>query len=407
MKRLSLKILGIFIIGVIILQSTVRIAYAENETDKWKQQQNESDKKIEEAKEHLDEIKEEKSETLKQVETLTTQIAQYQEQINDLDSQIGDLESKISVAQSQLEKAQEDYTRQEELLEARLVTIYEAGETSYLDFLLSSENIADLISNYYLVTEIATTDTELLEKIQKQKEEIENAKKTLEASKSELATSKASKQKVATQLKDSKAEKDKYASQLNEEEKKTQAEIEQLQADNERIKKELAAAEERYRKQLEELKNKPDSSNGGTASGGNYNSGGSGFLQKPVKTGSITATMYYSSGKYHGALDYGISVGTTVYAAADGVVYAASYAPGSYGYYIVIQHVNGLRTWYAHGNGTFYVSQGQTVSKGQPIMQSGNSGNSFGPHLHFEVRVSPYSWYYGGNDSRRDPRNYM
>lgn len=117
--------------------------------------------------------------------------------------------------------------------------------------------------------------------------------------------------------------------------------------------------------------------------------------------------MYYSSGKYHGALDYGVSVGTTVYAAADGVVLNASYAAGSYGYYITIQHTNGLRTYYCHGNGTFYVSAGQTVSRGQAIMLSGNSGNSSGPHLHFEVRVSPYSWYSSGNDSRRDPRNYF
>ena len=178
---------------------------------------------------------------------------------------------------------------------------------------------------------------------------------------------------------------------------------------------ELKAAEERYKAQLEALKNKTQNNNnnsntnGNTSNqgGGNYQAGTSGFLQRPVQSGSITATMYYSSGKYHGALDYGVPVGTNVYAAADGAVYLASYAPGSYGYYIVIQHTNGLRTYYAHGNGTFYVSAGQTVSKGQPIMQSGNSGNSFGAHLHFEVRVSPYTWYSSGNDSRRDPRNYM
>ena len=117
--------------------------------------------------------------------------------------------------------------------------------------------------------------------------------------------------------------------------------------------------------------------------------------------------MYYSSGRYHGAIDYGVPIGTTVYAAADGVVLSATHLTTSYGNYIVIQHANGLRTWYAHGNGVFYVSPGDTVSKGQPIMQSGNSGNSTGPHLHFEVRVPPYNYSYSGNDSRRDPRNYM
>jgi murein DD-endopeptidase MepM/ murein hydrolase activator NlpD len=345
---------------------------------------------------------------MKQVEEISSQISQYQAQIDELDEKISDLNTKISEAEANLKKAEEDYTKQEELLEARLVATYEAGDTSYLDVLLSSESITDLISNYYLVTEVATNDAELLEKIEEQKKQIETAKQTLETSKNELATSKASKQSVTTQLQASKKQKDSYVAQLSEDEKQTQAEIDQLQADNDKITKELKAAEERYRQQLEALKNKGNSSGSSTSnSGDTFTGGGSGFLQRPVKSGSVTTTMYYSSGKYHGALDYGVPSGTTVYAAADGVVLTKASLSGSYGNYIVIQHVNGLRTWYAHGNGVFYVSAGQTVSKGQAIMQSGNSGNSSGPHLHFEVRVSPYTWSYSGNDSRRDPRNYM
>lgn len=412
MKKLSLKLVGILIIGVIVLQSTFVMAAS---TSDLKNQQSENNKKINETQEELNEIKEEKSETVKQVEQLSTQISQYQTQIDELDDKISELNDKIKDSEEKLNKKQEDYTKQEELLQARLVATYEAGDTSYLDVLLSSEGITDLISNYYLVTEVATNDTELMEKIQKEKEEIENAKAELESSKKDLDTSKASKQSITTQLQDSKKEKDSYVAKLSEDEKQTQSELDQLQADNDKIAKELKAAEARYQAQLEALRKKQQSSNNNNSSKGNnssnsgdqYNSGGSGYLQRPVKSGSITTTMYYSSGKYHGAIDYGVPSGTTVYAAADGVVLTAASMSGSYGNYIVIQHTNGLRTWYAHGNGVFYVSAGQTVTKGQAIMQSGNSGNSSGPHLHFEVRVSPYSWYSGGNDSRRDPRNYM
>lgn len=414
MKKIGLKLFVFILIGIFLLQSNIVLAES---TTALKEQQSENNKKIDEAKEQLDEIKEEKSETMKQVEELTTKISQYQNQIDELDTKISELNAKISEAEVNLKKAQDDYTKQEELLQARLVTTYEAGDTSYLDFILSSSSITDLISNYYLVTEVATNDAELLEKIEKQRKEIETAKQTLENSKNELATSKASKQSAATQLQNSKKEKDSYVSKLTEEEKTTQAELEQLQADNDKIQKELKEAEERYKKELEELKKKQNTANSGTSNtntstntstaGDSYSAGGSGFLQSPVKTGTITATMYYSSGRYHGALDYGVPVGTTVYAAADGVVISRGSLTGSYGNYLVIQHTNGLRTWYAHGNGVFYVSVGQTVSKGQAIMQSGNSGNSSGPHLHFEVRVSPYTWYSSGNDSRRDPRNYM
>lgn len=407
MKSIGQKMLAILVVGIILIQGNINLVVAESQSS-LQSQQSQNNEKINETKEELENIQAEKSEAQKQVENLTSQISQYQSQIDELDDKISDLNNQISEAEANLNKAQEDYTKQEELLEARLVATYEAGETSYLDVLLSSSSITDLISNYYLVTEVATNDSELLEKIQQQKKQIEEAKQALETSKNELNSSKASKQQVATQLQASKQEKDTYVAQLTEEEKETQAELEQLQADNDRITKELKAAEERYKKQLEELAKKNNSGNSSSSSGGDsYNGGGSGFLQAPVKSGTITATMYYSSGKYHGALDYGVPVGTTVYAAADGVVYSASYAAGSYGYYIVIQHTNGLRTYYAHGNGTFYVSPGQTVSKGQAIMQSGNSGNSSGAHLHFEVRVSPYTWYSSGNDSRRDPRNYM
>ena len=84
----------------------------------------------------------------------------------------------------------------------------------------------------------------------------------------------------------------------------------------------------------------------------------------------------------------------------------------SYGTYVVIRHANGLQSYYAHGSyGSICVSPGQIVKKGQKIMLSGNSGNSSGPHLHFEVRKSPYN-YNGyakayGQDSRVNPLSYM
>ena len=418
MKNLSLKIVSVIIIAVLLLQSTA--VMAENSTSELKNQQSENNKKINDVKEEIENIKQEKSETVKQVEKLSGEIYQYQSQIDELDDKISKLDNKIKESEEKITKAEEDYQKQQKLLDARLVATYEAGETSYLDFLLSSESITDLISNYYLVTEVATNDSEIMDSIQKQKEEIEKAKQELEADKKELNTSKASKQSAVTQLQASKNEKSQYVSKLNEEEKQSQEELDKLQADNDRITQELKAAEARYQAQLEALRRQQEearkkaSSGGNSSSGGansssssTYDSGSSGFLQAPVKSGSISATMYYSSGSYHGALDYSVPTGTTVYAAADGVVLSVNSISGSYGNYIVIQHTNGLRTWYAHGNGVFYVSPGQTVTKGQAIMQSGNSGNSTGPHLHFEVRVAPYSWYYGGGDSRRDPRNYM
>ena len=164
MKRVSLKVLGVIVIIIMIgLQTSLSYAVSQKDIDSI-------DNQIEEKKEELNNIQTEKSETMKQVEELTSKINDYQAQIDEMDGKIADLNNKIQESEEKINKAQEDYNKQEELLEARLVATYEAGETSFLDVLLSSDSITDLISNYYLVTEIATNDAELLDKIQKEKE---------------------------------------------------------------------------------------------------------------------------------------------------------------------------------------------------------------------------------------------
>ena len=115
--------------------------------------------------------------------------------------------------------------------------------------------------------------------------------------------------------------------------------------------------------------------------------------------------MYYSSGQYHGAVDFGAAGinGAPVYAVADGYVVTSTRLNGSYGNYIIIKHDNGLFTLYAHGQaGSIAVSKGQRVSKGQQIMRVGNTGNSTGPHLHFEVRQYP-----GLYNNRVAPLDYI
>ncbi len=411
MKKVGLKIIGVLVVAIFLLQNTITFAAMSKEEEKLNGERDEIKNQQQDAEKDLKEVQAKKSKTMEQVEELSTKIEDYETQIDTLNTQISELNTKINDSQQKLDKAQEDYTKQEDLLNKRLVASYEAGETSYLDFLLSSESITDFISNYYLITEVATSDTELLEKIQKQKEEIEKAKKELEESKKQLSNSKASKQNVSNQLQTAKKEKDKQVEQLSEDEKEIQKHIEELRNASSKIEKEIQAAQARYAAQLEELRkqkeqenaNKNNNSSNGGSSGGNVNTG-SGVLQRPVNTGRITATMYYSNGSYHGALDYGIPVGTPIYAAADGVVYATANLTTSYGTYVVIQHTNGLQTWYAHGTpGSIAVSPGQIVSRGQQIMKSGNSGNSSGPHLHFEVRVAPYNY----SNCRVDPRNYF
>ena len=439
MKRLFGKIIGGVIVIMLLFQFN-GIVLADEIKD-LQNKQSDNSEKIDEAKQQKQQVSQEKNETQKQVDNLNNQISDYESQIGDLDLKITNLNTQIEDSQNKITQKQEDYKKEKELLEKRLVATYEAGETSYLDVLLSSESLTDFISTYYYVSEIAKNDLELMEKIKKEEEEIKTAKETLETSKKELSDSKSKKESMSVQLQTAKNEKSKYVAQLSKEEQDIQEEIDQLTRDNQKILNDIKVAQAKYQKQLEELKkqeenkkpstgsgsssnNKP--SNGGTSSnkpsgGGSTGSGssggssssGSGYFIRPVKGGTITANGYYpSSGKFHGAIDYGVNSGTPVYAAAAGVVLSVQNLSGSYGTHVVIEHANGLHTWYAHGTpGSVSVSPGQIVSQGQTIMKSGNSGNSGGPHLHFEVRKPYYNYSYSakkyGDDLRVDPNKYF
>lgn len=400
MKNICQKIIGIILIIILLSSSNISVAVTQEEINKQKNEQTQVNNQIDKIEEKQKEIEAKKSEAMKQVESLSSQINSYETQIDELNTKIEDANNKIKEKEQKLQQAEEDYKKKEETIKKRLVAIYQSGETSYLDFLLSSSSITEFISSYYLVSEITKMDTDLLEKIQKEKEEIEAAKKEIENSKQELTQAKNSKESVSNQLKTTKNEKNSQVSKLSEEEKKLESEIQELQEVNRQLANQIREAEKKYAQQLAAL------NNGSTAPAG------SGFFIRPVNGGTITTNGYYSSGKFHGAIDYGIPSGTPVYAAADGVVLLTANLTGSYGTYVIIGHGNGLKSYYAHGTyGSICVSPGQTVRQGQQIMKSGNTGNSTGPHLHFEVRKSPYN-YNGyatayGQDSRVNPAAYM
>ena len=402
MKKTLSMILGV-LITIVLLMNHVEVLAKSAEQEELENEKSKVDSQIKEAQEKQEQLEAEKSETMKTVESLITQISSVQKEVDELESKISDLQTEISSRERDIEQKEEEYNEQEKLLDARIVALYKSGDTSYLDVLLTSSSITDFLAKYYMAEELINYDKELMQSIKQQKADIEAEKTQLEADKKELDTSLAQTEQKKTSLKSLKNEKEDYVAQLTAEEKEVQEEIEELEEENRKIANEIKEAQIRYQKQLEELKNN---------SGSSSSQSGSGYFIRPVSSGPITATAYYSSGKFHGAVDYGVSVGTPVKAAADGVVMTTKNLSSSYGTYVVIQHANGLQTYYAHGkSGSISVEPGEIVKQGQQIMLSGNTGNSSGPHLHFEVRKSPYNYSYSakayGQDSRVDPLQYL
>lgn len=346
MKKIMKNTIAIFMIILMILSVNILTVFAVTQAEIDGVEDD-----IRETQQKLDEVGEELKGTLKQIQKLDSEISTYEDDIEGLDAQIKSVTEKITKAEEELKLAEEKYMEQKENFGERLVAIYEAGETSYLDVLLSSNDIVDFITNYYLVEDMAECDNNMLEMLEQNRVDIENNKQILETSKEQIEDLRASKEKTMKALQNSQVTKQNYADQLTEDEKELEEEIKELTAKQKQMQAELEAASKKYSNEIANL-------------------GGNGTLQMPVRGGTVTCNMYYSSGKYHGAMDIGVAVGTKVYAAEEGIVLQAGWNNTGYGYLTVIQHANGLRTYYGHGNGTMYVSAGQKVERGQLIMLS-------------------------------------
>ena len=146
---------------------------------------------------------------LTEIDKLNTSISSTEKEISDLNSKIDNLTSSIS----------EKTTEKDKLLQDRLVALYEAGDTTYLDLLLTSGSITDFISNYYLVSQLAECDTEILSEIENTKKEIEDDKKDLESKKAEIDKTKSEIAKKNEQLKSEKSTKQTKVDSLTTEEK--------------------------------------------------------------------------------------------------------------------------------------------------------------------------------------------
>ena len=436
MKKTLAKIIGVTIVITLILQSSQVFAVTEKELkqkqQQAKEQQDENNDKIDEAQEKKEEIANEKSETMKTVEDLIGKISDAETDVSNLKEKVQSLQTQISDKEKDIQQKEEEYTKQEELLETRLVAMYERSETSYLDVFLTSSSMTDALAKYYAASELFESDKELIQSTKDQKTQIEKEKNELESNKKELDSSLAEQKTKVSELETLKSQKQSYADKLTQDEKEVQKQIEELEADNKQIEADVKAAEKKYDSQLKELQkmesqknnnsnnsgknngsnNTNTNNNGNNSNSGGNTSSGSGYFIRPVSGGTISTNGYYSTGKFHGAIDYAVPTGTTVMAAADGVVMSTADLTSSYGTHVVIRHANGTQTYYGHGTrGSICVKPGQIVKQGEKIMLSGSTGNSSGPHLHFEVRVSPYSYSYKatayGQDSRVNPTNYM
>lgn len=400
MKKIYIKL--ITILTVIVVLNLLSTSYA---ASSFSSQKNELNKKIQETKENLNDVNSQKKESQEKVNDLSGQINSYESQISSLEGEIASKTKEANEMQKKLDELEIEREKNQNLLDERLITLYEAGEVSYLDMLLSSSDLTDFISSYYMIETLTAADKELIQKLENDKKQIAEMQEKINASLNEIETNKTKLESVKKELNKAKNKEETKVEELTEQSHDLESDVKAYEKKMKELDAKEKEQERALQKKYEEAKKKAEEQNNSAGSNSGSNSGGGvsskGFI-KPVKSGKITAQMYYSSGKYHGAVDFGVSVGTPVYAAADGIVVTSTWGGSdSYGYYVKIKHYNGYYTLYAHAS-SLVAKVGQEVKQGDLIMYSGNTGNSTGPHLHYEVRKSP-----GGYNDRVNPMNFL
>jgi len=380
------KILSTLVILIILACSyfnvVIRAATLGEQKDKVEQQKQEAEQK-------LIYVQEELSTSIIKIQELDDTIRQAEQDLNILEQELGQLQKQIDEISVKLENIEQSYNENDDLLQQRLVVMYEVGDTTYLDILLNSANIVDFLSNYYTIEQLIESDIELLKQIEKEKNEVENIKKDLDEQKATLKVKKAKKEQLAVITQNNKTLKEQAVVNLSQEEQALQQKIDEYKREEARIEAliQIATGEYEYT--------------------GDYTGG---VMAWPVaKSGTYITSDYgtrehpvYGVIKYHTGIDIGnAGFGAPVIAAADGVVTMAGYY-GGYGNCVIINHGNGISTLYGHGQ-TILTEVGKEVKKGDLIMEVGSTGVSTGPHLHFEVRfngscVDPMPYLKGNNE---------
>lgn len=382
-------------------------------------QKEEYQSEIDNIQDKLDAINAEKSDTEEYLTALQEKITLLQDKIDALDDEKASLQAEIDAIQdsiekteaelediqNQIDKKQAEFDENYELYCQRLRAMYVSGSVSNLEVLLTCTDMGSMLTRSQMIKSVSERDSaqldelmQIMDEIESQKQELEVKRNELNEDKTNLEENKKSLQENIDEINASKSELDAEAAEANELMQKLAAqgsEYMELISTNE---DEIAAIEaEEAEIRAAAIAAANSNSGGGSASNASTGSG-SGELIYPTDSRTISAGYpNYSSGSYHGGIDFPVSTGSNVYAAASGTVILVKYLNYSYGYYVMIDHGDGLSTLYAH-NSQLLVSVGDSVSQGQVIAKSGSTGNSTGPHCHFEVRV---------NGTRVNPLNYL
>lgn len=376
--RLNHRIAAISM-ALLFFMTIILPVYADEISDK-QQQLEEVSRQINAQNQKLSKVKKQERSILNDVQKLEKDIQKTQSELEYISGRVDYLQSSLAITRDEIGILETELEKQNEILNQRLVFIYEQGDVSYLEVLLGAEDMQDFLTRYDLLNRILQQDQDLIAAVQAKKDALDSKKAALEDQKQELENNKQN-QKEKQQNLDEKIDAKKVILKDVQKEKKAY----------EKALAELEASSRQLEAMIQQMQSKGDPDKAGT---GTYTWPVPGY-----KTINSDYGMRYHPilkvNKLHTGIDIGVPSGVNILAADSGTVIYSGWM-GGYGQVVVIDHGSGISTLYAHQS-TILVSKGKAVNKGQVIGKVGSTGWSTGPHLHFEVRkngtpVNPHSY---------------
>ncbi len=372
----------LFFMGAVLIAPPTTVAYATDE-DKLKEELSELTDALEESKEDLAALEslvkteeQKKAYLSAEIETLTLQmdvilstIALVQEEINKTQLSIQDKIAEIAEKQT-------EYDAEFEAFGNRLAAMQELNDGGAVAILSAVKNLYQLLTFDQTLQDISDKNAEMLYDLEAQRTALETAKADLETTQETLKTQHEALDVQYANLETTKAS-------INANYLAVSDSIEEAEAAQKELEEKIEADTIRF----DEVKSELDSLHSGAEDAyGDLDFTGT-FIC-PLPAGQYRISQYFKPSE-HPALDYAAAEGTPIYATASGYVTAAQWNSGGYGYYVLIYHGqcenNTFSSLYAHMVRAPSVSVGQYVEQGQVIGYVGNTGNSFGNHLHYEL----------------------
>ena len=366
---------------------TPALAVTQADIDALKNESNDLSAEKKELQAKLESLAADKSTAMERKTLLDQQIANTSAQISNVEEQIQQYAALISQKEEELIQAQEDEAAQYDLFCDRVRAMEKRGEVSYWSVLFRADSFTDLLSRLDMINEIMAADQRVIDQLKDLQAQIETAKTELETNKAEEEAAKSELEARKSELNTQRSEANALIQQLAANESETEAALDELEAEQDAIRAEIQRLNEQLIAQQ-------------AANGNSVQSNPGGYIW-PVDSRYITSTVggRASPGGIGSTNHKGTDIGrvgytSPIYASKAGTVIVSQYSR-SYGNYVAISHGSGNTTLYAHMSSR-KVSVGQYVNQGDVIGITGSTGNSTGPHLHFEVtengvRVNPLS----------------